>query len=113
MKRLIMGVLFLFVLWGSVAETKPNLFDPVEETGILVFEEGGFYVNGMELKLGSQQVVAEDYDEDGVVSAIWYELWNMRGQKVTVAGYRDHSPENYDEMYVIFINGKYYPNPRL
>ena len=113
MRRIIVGALFASILLGGFAQARPNLFDPVEEIGTLTFVDGIFSVNGMELELGSLRVVAEDYNGDGTYNAIWNELWNMRGQRVTVAGYRDHSPNSYDKMYVIFINGKYYPNSKV
>jgi hypothetical protein len=105
--------LLLLTLLGSSVFAKPNLFDPVEETGVLVFRSNKFYVNGMELKLGSERIRASDYDENGTVDMVWQELLNLRGRKVTIAGYRDRLSNNYDRMYVMMINGRYFPNPKV
>lgn len=114
MRYRVAAVLFMLLLTffaSNPGEARPNFFDPVEETGKLVFDEGDFFVNGMKMKLGPMGTLAGDYDEDGIVSPIWQELWNLRGKVITIAGYRDRSPDDYDEVYVIFIRGRYYPNP--
>lgn len=114
MKYKITAVLFMLLVAffvSNTGEARPNFFDPVEETGKLVFDEGDFFVNGIKLKLGPMGTLAGDYDGDGIVNPIWQELWNLRGKVVTIAGYRNRSPNDYDEVYVIFIGGIYYPNP--
>ena len=99
---------------GSTAfGSKPNYYDPLEESGTLDFSNDRFYVNGLELKLGSLENRVADFNGDGVVDPFWIELWSLRGRSVIVRGYRDSSPDEYDSIFVVNINGFYYPNYKV
>lgn len=102
-----------FCVSSTAFANKPNYYDPLEESGILNFSNDRFYVNGLELKLGSLENRVADFNGDGVVDPFWVELWSLRGRWVTVRGYRDSSPDEYDSIYVVNINGFHYPNYKV
>lgn len=98
---------------GVGVEARANLNDTVETKGLLSRYDGDYYINGVELEVGDDFTVSEDYDQNGRTEPVSIELYGLIGKEISIKGYRDHDPKDDDEIYVTEINGMHYTNSKL
>ncbi len=67
-----------------------DLLNLDREEGMLSYEEGKFYVDGIEIYFGDawwlNHTIRSDYDGDGEYETVWNELLGLVGSNVTVNG---------------------------
>ena len=67
-----------------------DLLNLDREEGMLSYEEGMFYVDGIEIYFGDawwlNHTIRSDYDGDGEYETVWNELLGLVGSNVTVNG---------------------------
>ena len=106
-----------FGLMGSnLASASPDYQKPVERKRQLQLYKEDFYIDGLELELGDERTVGLDYNKDGKVEQVRWELYRMVGQEVTITGYLerlDWNEYNEEEIYVTQINGMNFQNRKV
>lgn len=101
---------------SDFASASPNYQQPVERKGQLRLYKDDFYIDGLELELGDERTVGLDYNGDGKIEQVRWELYRMIGQEVTVTGYLEKlewNEHNEEEIYVTQINGMNFPNRKV
>lgn len=116
MKKMKIFLIFAALMAGfaSVAIAKPIYTELLTISGNVERRGDNYFVQGMELQFGDNNLVAGDYDGDGQRVPVQYEVYKLVGKKVTIKGYRDDNRNDpIPEIYVTEINGKPFPNPKV
>ncbi len=88
-----------------------NMLNLTREEGMLEYENGTYYINGIPLYLGNEwflnSIAKSDYDMDGNYEYVWQELEGLVGNEVVVNGVMRNGV-----LYVSHINGMWLRIPK-